>query len=269
VPVGFAEERVPGSCPSEYTLVRTWTAQDDCSNASEVDQVVTVQDTTPPVITLSPNGAQFICDGRPVTYQVSARDNCTAVTLTLLELISLTAHSQVQVTATPMPDGSVRITATGPAMVWADFVAEDACDNASAAGHFAMKALLGQEACSQGFWRNHPERWGPTGYSPSMSVLLAFGITDLSSPEIPGSFDPGMTLMEAANQTGGSFNQALLQGVAALLNAAYPDMDYPWTVAQVQAVMQDAFAGVITFAEATSFFNTGNAAERECGCPAQ
>jgi len=78
-----------------------------------------------------------------------------------------------------------------------------------------------------------------------------------------------MTLLEAANRSGGSFDQLLLQGTAALLNAAHPDVQYPYSMKQVQSVMQDAFAGRMTFDEARAFINVGQAAESECGCPVQ
>jgi hypothetical protein len=100
-----------------------------------------------------------------------------------------------------------------------------------------------------------------------MRFVDAFMIVDFSSPGIPMSFDKNMTLFEAANMTGGSFNQALLQGTAALLNAAYPGVDYPLSLNQVRSTMQDAFAGRITFEAARAIFNTGQAVEGECGCP--
>jgi len=41
---------VPGLCPNNYTLRRTWTATDQCSNSTSATQVITVHDNTPPVI---------------------------------------------------------------------------------------------------------------------------------------------------------------------------------------------------------------------------
>ena len=76
-----------------------------------------------------------------------------------------------------------------------------------------------------------------------------------------------ITLGEAITSTGGDFNQALLQGTAALLNAAHPTVDFPLTETEVKSIMQAAFAGLITFRHAVNGFNLGNAAERECGCP--
>jgi len=46
----FTEVRTDGNCLNSYTLTRTWTATDGCGNSSNEVQVVTVEDTTPPVI---------------------------------------------------------------------------------------------------------------------------------------------------------------------------------------------------------------------------
>ncbi|WP_188374669.1 gliding motility-associated C-terminal domain-containing protein, partial [Winogradskyella haliclonae] len=45
----------PGDCPGNFTITRTWTATDECGNATSLDQVITVQDTTAPEIT-TPDG---------------------------------------------------------------------------------------------------------------------------------------------------------------------------------------------------------------------
>ncbi len=268
ISVAFAEKEVPGDCEGESTIFRSWSTEDDCGNPASVDQVVTVQDTKAPVITFT-GGVDYICQSGPAVFTARASDNCSDVGLSLARLTAITANSRDQIIAAVQPDGSIKITAPGPAYIMGEFAATDDCGNASAPFRFTAEARLGREACSQGFWKNHVDRWGPTGFTPSMLFVDAFGITDLSSPEIPGNFDPGITFFEAANMTGGSFNQALLQGSAALLNAAHPDVDYPLTVSQVRSAMQNAFAGVITFEQARAFFNTGQAVESQCGCPVQ
>ena len=45
----------PGSCPGKYTITRKWTATDVCLNTSTCDQIITVQDITPPEITCPGN----------------------------------------------------------------------------------------------------------------------------------------------------------------------------------------------------------------------
>ena len=49
--ITMTQTTTAGSCPQRYTLTRTWTATDDCGNSSSCSQVITVQDTQPPVIT--------------------------------------------------------------------------------------------------------------------------------------------------------------------------------------------------------------------------
>ncbi|MBK8522294.1 MAG: hypothetical protein IPL54_16025 [Chitinophagaceae bacterium] len=36
----------PGNCPTNYTLVNTWTATDQCGNTTTASQTITVADTT-------------------------------------------------------------------------------------------------------------------------------------------------------------------------------------------------------------------------------
>jgi hypothetical protein len=48
--VGFAEERVDGTCAGRHVLVRTWTANDACGNEAVARQVVTVRDDAGPVV---------------------------------------------------------------------------------------------------------------------------------------------------------------------------------------------------------------------------
>jgi hypothetical protein len=269
IPVKVTEQSTPGDCAGDYELSRTWRAVDDCGNEASVDQSVTVRDTTAPTIRMTPNGTQFICDGQPVTYSVESRDNCGDASLSLTDLVTITANNRDLVTVIPLANGGVQIIAAGPAMIMGSFAATDECVNISVPFEFTVFARLGREACSQGFWRNHPERWGSTGFTPEMRFVDAFQITDLSSPEIPSSFDANWTLLTAANQTGGSFNQALLQGTAALLNAVHPAIEFPATVEQIRSAMQDAFAGLITFDKARTMFVQNNAVESECGCPVQ
>ncbi len=38
------------ACGNTKTIIRTWTATDECGNASSADQMITVEDTTPPII---------------------------------------------------------------------------------------------------------------------------------------------------------------------------------------------------------------------------
>jgi hypothetical protein len=79
--VTVSEEIIPGSCPQSYTIVRTFTATDNCDNSSTCAQTITVQDTTPPVISCPADYTAECSDEHPLEA-ASATDNCGEVTIT-------------------------------------------------------------------------------------------------------------------------------------------------------------------------------------------
>lgn len=96
ITVTVATDSVPGNCPQEWTITRTWTASDDCGNTSTASQVISVIDTVTPVITFihpdfSPaNSGDTIfmdCDNLVLLNEndVEVNDNCSSVTLTFHE----------------------------------------------------------------------------------------------------------------------------------------------------------------------------------------
>ena len=52
--VSYADAITPGYCPCDYTITRTWTATDACTTVT-CDQIITVQDLTPPVVSGCPS----------------------------------------------------------------------------------------------------------------------------------------------------------------------------------------------------------------------
>ncbi|MEZ4782009.1 MAG: hypothetical protein R2816_10760 [Flavobacteriaceae bacterium] len=92
VTVDFNEVRIDGSCPSNYTLVRTWTISDCAGNSTSYTQNITVQDTTAPTIDIEAGDIVVECDGignsgaiqawLDVNGGASASDNCGTVTWT-------------------------------------------------------------------------------------------------------------------------------------------------------------------------------------------
>jgi hypothetical protein len=71
------EDRTDGNCDDSYTLKRTWTATDSCGNITTLTQVITVVDTTDPVLTI-PADETVECDNVPSVEDaiVTATDNC-------------------------------------------------------------------------------------------------------------------------------------------------------------------------------------------------
>jgi len=47
-----ADVTIPGNCPGNYSVTRTWTATDDCGNTSTASQIINVHDITAPVIAI-------------------------------------------------------------------------------------------------------------------------------------------------------------------------------------------------------------------------
>jgi hypothetical protein len=87
----------------------------------------------------------------------------------------------------------------------------------------------GGQGCTPGYWKNHLEDWPPTGYFPSDYFNTVFGVS---------YFSPTYTLLDAINQGGGGILRLARHGTAALLNAAHPAVNYPFSVAQVIAMVQ-------------------------------
>ncbi|MDB5196841.1 MAG: hypothetical protein JWP88_1212 [Flaviaesturariibacter sp.] len=117
--VTYSEVRTDGSCPSSYTLTRTWSTTDAAGNTTTASQTITVQDTQAPVLSVPANivvnNDGGIC-GAVVSYAATATDNCNTPVI----IYSHQPGSQFPVGAT-----TVSVTAT------------DACGNI-ASGSFTV-----------------------------------------------------------------------------------------------------------------------------------
>ena len=91
------------------------------------------------------------------------------------------------------------------------------------------------EGCSLGFWKNHKDEW-PHDYDPSDD----FDATFSDGTFVCNAFAPDITLMKALKLGGGGLNALARDAVAALLNAAHSDVNYPLTVTEVIEKVQEA-----------------------------
>ncbi|MBK7342575.1 MAG: hypothetical protein IPJ06_05370 [Saprospiraceae bacterium] len=62
VQVTFLETKVDGTCPDSYTLVRRWTATDNCGNTATDEQIISIGDALPPVFSSTPANVTVECD---------------------------------------------------------------------------------------------------------------------------------------------------------------------------------------------------------------
>jgi hypothetical protein len=98
------------------------------------------------------------------------------------------------------------------------------------------------EGCTPGYWKqpHHLDSWVATGFSPNQTLESVFNVPDQFGLD-------NRTLLQALSFEGGSDNAAaarilLRAAVAALLNAAHPDVDYSLTTADVIAEVNAALA---------------------------
>lgn len=80
VEVQMTEETIPGSCENEFTLIRIWTATDDCGNAVSTTQTISVQDSNPPLFVGVPQDINIECNELPnppiIGDEIKAADLC-------------------------------------------------------------------------------------------------------------------------------------------------------------------------------------------------
>jgi hypothetical protein len=109
----FSNVTTPGTCASNYSITRTWTATDGCGNSSTASQTINVQDLTGPTIT---------CNA-PVVINAGA--TCTAIVTLALPVV---IDGCGAVTSIVNNHPSTTYTAGVTTVIW---TATDACGNTS------------------------------------------------------------------------------------------------------------------------------------------
>ena len=96
----------------------------------------------------------------------------------------------------------------------------------------------GGHGCTPGYWKQpqHFFRWGSIPQSQSFNAT--FGVTAGQS-----GFPDSFSLLDALKNGGGGIAALGRQGTAAYLNSRTPGMGFPYTTAQVIALVRDAIIG--------------------------
>ena len=68
---------IAGTCP--IVITRTYTLTDECGNSSTVDHIIRINDSTAPVLTLTPGNVTVECDAIPAVPAIVAIDNCDGI----------------------------------------------------------------------------------------------------------------------------------------------------------------------------------------------
>lgn len=125
------------------------------------------------------------------------------------------------------------------------------------------------EGCTPGYWRNHAglgpgpqaNMW-PDAYDPEETHFEAvFGVDDVTIRRPRTTIDDPL-LFDAVKAIGGGENALARHAVAALLNAASPDVAYAYSVHEVITAVQDAYESG-EFMDAQNMFVVAN----EADCP--
>lgn len=83
------DEMMSDDCSESMTLMRTWTATDDCGMSSTATQMIIMEaDTEAPVLSAFPSEQFILCNEIPAFNEVTATDNCSEVTLSFEDVIS-------------------------------------------------------------------------------------------------------------------------------------------------------------------------------------
>lgn len=166
----------PGSCPANYTIVRTWRATDSAGNEDTVDQTITVQDVTPPTLTLPTDVT--------VIQGESTAPGATG---------SATAGDEADPSPTVSFSDSGNITRTWTATDW--------CGNSVSADQ-TITVLTPQEALE--ILRSDVESLGlPRGTENSLTKKLSNAIRNLDTGDNTGASDKLKSFIDVVKaQTG-------------------------------------------------------------------
>jgi hypothetical protein len=179
------------------------------------------------------DGAGAVFTAEPITFHVCEGDvvaaGCDGASATHVATRNSNPSGPI-----PVTPGTHTVCVVEPAGFEADAECKkaDVPAGGSVTFTFITTPVGDGEGCTPGFWKNHPDAWLSTAFSPGDDFDATFG---------RDAFNPDITLQEALELKGGGLNRLARTAAAALLNASSTDVNYPLSVAEVIDKYQAAF----------------------------
>ncbi len=149
----FSENQTNPDSSCNNVITRTWRAEDSCGNFASCTQVITVNDTTGPVLTGCPSGQTLQCN-TPFDFTVTADDNCDGPVDAVCQM---TANDPAgSATFTSLGGGAYELVFTADGTATISCSATDTCGNASApcSADFSADCAVGC-TLTWGYWKTH------------------------------------------------------------------------------------------------------------------
>ena len=84
----LSSDTLAGDCPQNYTLIRTFTVEDECGNSSSASQHVVFIDTLAPSILTMPADLLLSCEEAVEDSMITAEDACSSVMITSIDSLT-------------------------------------------------------------------------------------------------------------------------------------------------------------------------------------
>lgn len=197
-----------------------------CKVGTAASFTVSINGGAPTTVTLADGACQIVA----VSNNAIATVTVTELSDPAIVLDSITVVQFLVTSSTPVVEPTITGTSTVTRNVSGDV--------GVIATFYNHPAPPRGEGCTPGYWRNHLSQWATTGFATGDDFDATFGVN---------LFNPNITLLQAIKLGGGGVNRLARHGTAALLSAASV-INYPYTVAQVIALVQAGDADALAAA---------------------
>jgi hypothetical protein len=93
------DDSFAAACGNTGVITRTWTATDDCGNSASCVQIITIVDTTPPVLKAELDGLTPLCN-EAIMWDTPVFNDCSDITLTSSDFSDLNVCGNGTITRT-------------------------------------------------------------------------------------------------------------------------------------------------------------------------